>query len=174
MSAGAPAAPPGAFFLPAGEAERVVVVARDPAAALGTLAGLLAPPYALVYVLLRSNTLRPEGRYQSMDAVSPEELTRFLQRFGPFLSADGRHGLAVVSAAEPAAATLDRRGVVELHGPAERAFPALRAAGFAEATPPEPPDRAIDPANDPAEAAVLASRRWTWFPLEPQDLVDEG
>jgi hypothetical protein len=164
----------GWFFGPPGEPERLVVVpAADAAGLLAALTAALAPPYALVYVLLQSNTLRPEGRWQSADPLDADELGAFLARFGPFLAADGRHGLAVVSAAEPAAATIDRRGVVEVHGPVERVRPLLAARGLVEATPPEPAAHDVDPARDADEAALLASRRWTWFALEPGDLPPE-
>jgi hypothetical protein len=164
----------GSFFGPPGEAERLVVVpAGDAAGVLAELAATLAPPYALVYVLTQSNTLRPEGRWQSADPLDAAELRAFLARFGPFLATDGRHGLAVVSAAEPAAVTIDRRGVLEVHGPVERARPLLAARGLVEAMPPEPAGHAVDPARDGDEAALLASRRWTWFPLEPGDLPPE-
>lgn len=167
------AAAPGVYFTPPGEPERLVVVAADAAAAHAALAEALAPPYALVYVLLRSNTYRPEGRWQSSDPLDAAALRAFLARFGSFLAEDGRHGLAVVSATEPAAVTLDRRGVVEVHGDVAAAIAVLVARGFVEQVPPEPPEHAVDPARDADEAALLASRRWTWFPLEPGDLPPE-
>ncbi|BDG03943.1 hypothetical protein [Anaeromyxobacter oryzae] len=161
----------GLYLRPPGESERLVVVAPDPAGVLGALAGVLAEPLALVYVLLRSGTFRPEGRYQTSRPLARAAVEALLARFGPFLSGDGRHGLAVLSMVEAAAVTLDRRGVVEVHGPVERAVPVLRTCGLVEGTPAEPAPRPVAPAHDADEQALLAATDWTWFPLEPGDAL---
>lgn len=157
---------------PFGGPPRLVAHPVDPLGLATALAREIAPPYQLLYVLLRSRTLRPEGRYQARESLSPAELAAFLARFGPFLGGDGRHGLWIVSATEPAAVTLDRRGTVEVLGPSERLAPVALGLGLAPGleleTPPAPP-RPIDEANDPHELALIGSSAWTWFPLEPSD-----
>lgn len=159
----------GLYFLAPGE-ERVVAVPAGPAAdLLAAFVDLLPEPLGLVYVLLRSGTFRPEGRYLARRPLGRAEVQALLARSGRFLSEDGRHGLVVYSATESAAATLDRRGVVEGHGPVERFVAALQARGLAEGAPPEPAAHPIAEENMAEEQALLSALEWSWNALEPGD-----
>lgn len=154
-----------------GGPERIVAVPEgSPARLVGELAAALAEPYVAVYVLLESGTLRPEGRWQSSRPLSREDLRALLDRFAPFLDEDGRHGLWVISATEPGAVALDRRGVVSVHGSAAASAPAVLAGrGVPEADVLPPPARPRQADQDLEEARLLAAIEWTWHALEPGD-----
>jgi hypothetical protein len=151
--------------------ERLVCVPEGSAArVVADLAAALAEPYAVVYVLLESGALRPEGRWQSTRPLGREALRGLLERFGPFLDADGRHGLWVISAAEPGGVALDRRGVVSVHGTAVSSAPTVLAAlGLFEAEVEPPPARVRRAELDLEEARLLSAIDWTWNALEPGD-----
>jgi hypothetical protein len=154
-----------------GGPDRLVAVPDGSATRLlADLAGALAEPYGVIYVLLESGSLRPEGRWQSSRPLSRAELRALLDRFAPFLDEDGRHGLWIVSAAEPGGVALDRRGVVSAHGSAVTPAPAVLAShGLLEAGVLPPPPRSRRPELDLEEARLLAAIEWTWFALEPGD-----
>jgi hypothetical protein len=155
-----------------GGPEQIVAVA--PACSARLLLALceaLAEPYVVIYVLLESGSLRPEGRWQSSRPLSRAGLRTLVERFAPFLDTDGRHGLWVISAAEPGGVVLDRRGVVSAHGAAVAKAPAVLAAeGILRADDlAPPPPRVRNPELDLEEARLLASTEWTWYALEPGD-----
>jgi hypothetical protein len=147
----------------------VAVPAGDPVALLERLVRELPEPLVLVYVLLASGTLRPEGRWQSSAPVSRADALALLGRFRAFLAGDGRHALWIASAHAPAGLVLDRRGAVTLHGAAKRFLAALAAEGLAEGAATPGPAREPRPEHDLDENALLAALGWTWFPLEPGD-----
>jgi hypothetical protein len=130
---------------------------------------VLAEPLVLIYVLLESGTLRPEGRWHAGQPLSRDDVGRLLDGFARFLEEDGRHALWILSAAEPAAVALDRRGLVTLYGPYERLAPVLAAAGLVEAPLEASAPHVRRPELDQEEARLLASLDWTWYPLEPGD-----
>lgn len=164
----------GAYSLEAGGSPDVLVAvpARSPVRLLVTLAAEMPEPFLLVYVLLRSGTLRPEGRWQSSQPLSRDALENWLDRFRAFLEEDGRHGVWIVSASAPVALALDRRGRVEIRGDYTPLLPTLHAAGLAEGPLPETDPNAPSEAFDRDEMALFAMGNWTWFPLEPWDEVE--
>lgn len=154
---------------PEGGGERLAAAPREPLRLFRALAAELGEPFAVVYVLLESHTFRPEGRYQSPRPVLRSALDQLLGAFGDFLEQDGRHGLWIMSGAEPSTLALDRRGVVTTFGPPGRWGPVLERLGLAEgAITPGPAKKRI-PERDGDEARVLAAMDWQWNALEPSD-----
>jgi hypothetical protein len=150
--------------------EKVTVAPRaSPLRLFAALSAELGEPFALVYVLLESHTFRPEGRYQAARPVLRSALDQFLGAFGAFLEEDGRHGLWLMSGAEPSTLALDRRGVVTAFGPPGRWGPVLERLGFTEGEVTAGPARVRIPARDVDEARVLAALDWQWNALEPSD-----
>jgi hypothetical protein len=141
----------------------------SPLALFRALSAGLGEPFALVYVLLESHTFRPEGRYQSPRPVLRSALDQFLDAFGTFLEEDGRHGLWLMSGAEPSTLALDRRGVVTTFGPPGRWGPVLERLGLVEGAVLPGPARKRIPERDHDEARVLAAIDWQWNALEPSD-----
>ena len=54
------------------------------------------PPFLLLYLLVVSRG-EPEGRYESPELASRQEVENFLAEFWDFLEADGRHNLWIRS-----------------------------------------------------------------------------
>jgi len=153
-----------------GGGERVVVAPHGSAVQLlGRLAAGLAEPFAVVYVLIECHTFRPEGRYQSSRPLLRSALEQLLAAFGPFLDEDGRHGLWIMSGAEPATLALDRRGVVTAYGPPGRWTTVLQELGFREGLVQPGPARVRVPEHDVNEMKMLAALPWQWNALEPGD-----
>jgi hypothetical protein len=150
--------------------ERVVLAPRgSPVKLLARLAAEVGDPFVVVYVLLECHTFRPEGRYQSARPVARAGLEQLLAAFGPFLEEDGRHGLWLMSGAEPATLALDRRGVVTAYGPEGRWPPVLERLGFREGPVTPGPAKVRIPERDQDEARILSAMPWQWNALEPGD-----
>jgi hypothetical protein len=159
---------------PEGGGERLTAAPHgSPLALFRALAAGLGEPYAVVYVLLESHTFRPEGRYQSPRPVLRSALDQLLDAFGSFLEEDGRHGLWIMSGAEPSTLALDRRGVVTAFGPPGRWGPVLERLGFVAGAVVPGPARKRLPERDLDEARVLAAMEWQWNALEPSDYDPE-
>ncbi|MFO0582668.1 MAG: hypothetical protein U0229_10365 [Anaeromyxobacter sp.] len=154
---------------PEGGGEQLLAAPRAPMKLFRALAAELGEPFAVVYVLLESHTFRPEGRYQSPRPVRRSALDQLLDAFGDFLEQDGRHGLWIMSGAEPSTLALDRRGVVTTFGPAGRWGPVLERLGLLEGAVTPGPARKRIPERDLDEARVLAAMEWQWNALEPSD-----
>jgi hypothetical protein len=155
---------------PEGGGERVTIVPTgSPLELLAKLVSETGEPYALVYVLLECWTFRPEGRYQAPQPLSGATLGTFLTSFSDFLEEDGRHGLWVMSGAEPATVAMDRRGVVTAFGEVGRWPPVLARLGFTEGEVRPGPARKRIPERDQDEARLLAAMPWRWNALEPGD-----
>jgi hypothetical protein len=155
---------------PEGGGERVVAVPTgSPVALLGRLAAELGEPFAVVYVLIECHTFRPEGRYQSARPLKRTALEQLLAAFGTFLDEDGRHGLWIMSGAEPSTLALDRRGVVTAYGPPGRWPPVLERLGLREGPIAPGPARVRVPEHDVNEMKMLAAVPWQWNALEPGD-----
>jgi hypothetical protein len=153
-----------------GSGERVVVAPPgSPVELLARLAAEVGDPFVVVYVLIECHTFRPEGRYQSPSPLSRGALEKLLGAFKAFLEEDGRHGLWIMSGAEPATLSLDRRGVVTAYGPPGR-FPAvLEKLGYREGPVSPGPARVRVPQHDASEMRMLAAMPWQWNALEPGD-----
>jgi hypothetical protein len=155
---------------PEGGGERFTIAPLgSPLELLAKLVGATGEPYALVYVLLECWTFRPEGRYQAPQPLSAATLGTFLTSFSEFLEEDGRHGLWVMSGAEPATVSLDRRGVVTAWGQEGKWLPVLERLGYAEGPVTPGPAKKRIPERDGDEARLLATMPWMWNALEPGD-----
>ena len=81
-----------------------------------TVASRLTGPFQLLYVLHTSRTDAELGRYESPE-LNAEAVHVFLDRFGGFLSEDGRHDLWVRSHGDDATIVWDRHNLIFAYGP---------------------------------------------------------
>lgn len=95
---------------------------------LKKLSTCLRPPFLLLYILHTPRGEAEPGRYQS-DAISPEQLFAFVERFGSFLRGDGRYELWLHSPADAATIAWDRHNLLFAYGPLADYEAALRSLG---------------------------------------------
>ncbi len=155
-----------------GPLERLVAAPHgDQVGLLIDLARELPDPFQVIYVLLASRRLRPEGRYQASEAVSLDALETFLDGFRAFLEQDGRHHVWIVSPDAAATVVYDHHQLVYAYGPLDEYERVLRQAGMDEGpivVPPEHQHR-YHAEMDEEEDRLMAHWPWTWFPLEAED-----
>jgi len=137
-----------------------------------TVASCLTGPFQLLYVLHTSRTDAQLGRYESPQ-LSAEGVHVFLDRYGGFLSEDGRHDLWVRSHADDATIVWDRHNLIYAYGPLNDFESALLHRGAQPGAPPSIPDPHVHhyhPERDDEERAVLRAFDWNVKPLRESDV----
>jgi hypothetical protein len=151
--------------------ERIVagVPNSDPVVFLAALA-CLAPPYQLLYILHTPRGEGAEGRYQS-PPLALSDVEKFLAKFSPFLSADGRYDLWGHSTSDGGTVVWDRHDKLFAYGPLDRIASALIALGFTEGSPPVPAphEHHYRPECDALANELLSAFDWTFSPLRSED-----
>jgi len=155
-----------------GPLERVVAAPHaDQIGLLIELTRELPDPFQILYVLLASRRLRPEGRYQAASPVSRDRMETFLDQFRGFLEQDGRHHLWIVSPEAAATVVYDHHQLIYAYGPLDDFERVLRQAGMDQGpiiVPSEHQHR-YHPEMDEEEDRLMEHWPWSWFPLEPED-----
>jgi hypothetical protein len=130
----------------------------------------LAGPFHLLYILHTTRGEAELGRYQST-RIDKAEVLRWLRRFADYLRADGRFDLWAHSPEENATLVWDRHDRLFAYGPLEDFDSALRERGSVEgdASIPSPHEHHYRSVCDGEARALLASRDWSWSPLQPED-----
>jgi hypothetical protein len=153
--------------------ERLVLgPARGHVELLRALSRELAGPFFLLHVLLVPRAGQREGRYQSAQSLTHEELEAFLTSFGEYLERDGRHHLWVKSVgADDSLLVHDNHGLLYAYGELEDFERLARARGMVEEefSLPVPHVHSYHPEFDSEERRLLAVREWLHFPLQPGD-----
>jgi hypothetical protein len=132
----------------------------------------LTGPFQLLYVLHTSRTDAELGRYESPE-LNAEAVQVFLDRFGGFLSEDGRHDLWVRSHGDDATIVWDRHNLIFAYGPLDLFESALLQRGARPDAPPSIPDPHVHhyhAERDGEERAVLQALDWRVKPLRESDV----
>ena len=138
---------------------------------LRRLAGLLPPPFYLLYILHTPRGEGEPGRYQSTTLSLPE-LSDLLCRYELFLSCDARHDLWVYSPSSRRTLVWDRHNLLFAEGePLDDVREALVSGGFKEAS--------LEPLGahvhhyraefDDDASSLLKELDWYRRPLRPED-----
>jgi len=138
-----------------------------------TLAGLLAGPLLLLYVLHTSRGEGTVGRYQS-PPLSNQQLDDFLADFTPYLAGDARHDTWVHSGGDGRTLIWDRHDLIYAEGdPLEDVVAILEGLAFKPGTVPRAGAGAhihyYRPEFDSDAAAMLARFDWRRTDLRPED-----
>jgi hypothetical protein len=137
------------------------------------LAGCLASPLYLLYVLHTPRGEGAAGRYQS-PPLDREQVGDFLATFTPYLAGDARHDTWVYSASERRTLIWDRHDLIYAEGePLEDITAILESNGFERGTVPRPDTgphiHYYRDEFDVDAAAVLGCFDWTRSDLRPED-----
>jgi hypothetical protein len=137
------------------------------------LAGRLAGPLFLLYVLHLPRGEGAAGRYQS-PPLDSAQLDDFLADFKTYLAGDARHDIWVHSASDGRTLVWDRHDLIYAEGePLDDIAALLEAMGFQTGTVPRagagPHIHYYRPEFDAEAAAVLARFDWTLSDLRPED-----
>jgi hypothetical protein len=156
-----------------GGVERLVIApGAAPVELLRELLALLPEPLWVLYVLVTPRSDVPAGRYQSATPHARAEVLALLDRFGNFLTSDGRHNLWL--AAPPAGQLVfDRHEVIYAYGPIAEFMARLQGKAFAELNMirvPVPHSHHFHEELDADEKAMLA--HWEWVQSELQQTDD--
>lgn len=130
----------------------------------------LNPPYFLLYLLHTPRGEGEPGRYQS-GQLSAQTALDFLDRFGNFLRADGRHDFWLHSPSDQATIVWDRHNLIHAYGPTDAYAKVLSELGFAAGEPavPHPHIHSYRAEFDDDARAVLETLEWRYAPLRPED-----
>jgi hypothetical protein len=128
-------------------------------------------PFGILYVLLVSRLGNDDGRYESPEPISYDELERFLLQFRAFIEQDGRHHLWVRSLDDEAQFIFDNHNMVYAYGDLDRYQQQLESMGFqnGEVKTPAPHSHRYHAEFDADEAKMMAYWPWKKFPLQPDD-----
>jgi hypothetical protein len=137
------------------------------------LAGHLASPLFLLYILHTPRGEGVEGRYQS-PPLDCHQLDDFLADFAPYLAGDARHDVWVHSASDGRTLIWDRHDLIYAEGdPLEDIVATLEGLAFTCGAVPRvgagPHIHYYRPEFDADAAAVLARFDWTRTDLRPED-----
>jgi hypothetical protein len=137
---------------------------------LSDLAGCMAGPYLMLYVLHTPRGEGQPGRYQSPE-LSQGELNGFLSDFSTFLAGDARYDLWVHSPSTGGTIVWDRHNLLYGYGPLESFVERLTKLGFIPGTPgiPSPHTHYYRQELDSEAKRFLAALQWTYSPLHPED-----
>jgi|HubBroStandDraft_6_1064221.scaffolds.fasta_scaffold42164_5 hypothetical protein len=151
--------------------ERIVagVPGGDPTVFEQLVCGLELP-CALLYVLHTPRGEGQPGRYQSPE-LNSEQLRSFIERFGPYFSADARFDIWAHSARERTTVVWERHNLLYGYGAIDRFGSQLLAMGFhtGKAVIPSPHQHHYRSDWDTQAAAVLAEFNWSVSPLRAED-----
>lgn len=130
----------------------------------------LEPSYYLLYVLHTPRGEAPPGRYQSPE-VTLAEVVGFLEKFGPFLSADARFDLWAHSPSDNATIVWDRHDQIFGYGPLDRYSSKLVSMGFAPGHPsvPTPHEHYYRVEFDDFAKEIMTAFDWSFSSLHPED-----
>jgi len=141
---------------------------------LETLLEHMPEPMWLLYVLVVPRGEGGNGRYQSTEPQSRQEIQAFLGRFRNYLEADGRHNIWLKSEKGPALLVFDRHNLIYAYGPIDEWAKALLELGWSEVerkaiSLPDPHSHHYHAIFDDDAREVLSYMQWQHSPLREQD-----
>ena len=156
-----------------GEPRLLIAAPPDKPDLFRTLAGRLAAPLHILYVLHTPRGEVVAGRYQS-PPLDSQQLDDFLATFAAYLAGDARHDVWVHSASDGRTLIWDRHDLIYAEGePLEDIAAALEAMEFKSGVVPRagagPHVHYYRPEFDADAVSVLARFDWTRSELRPED-----
>lgn len=135
------------------------------------LAGVLAEPFGILYVLLVSRRDNDLARYQCPSPCKREEMESFLREFKEYFESDGRHHIWVASIPSSATLVYDQHDVIYAYGPLAQFKKVLHGEGLREnpISFPAPHAHNYNPQFDEQEQRVLNYWDWRKSPLTEDD-----
>jgi len=136
------------------------------------MSSLMSEPFSLLYVLVASRGEAPEGRYESSQFLSREDVAAFLKRFGAFLESDGRHHFWIKSTAESELLVYDNHNLIYGYGCLGRFKEMLEREGLVEAPNvviPYPHSHFFHDEFDSEQEQLLSFCKWEHSPLRDED-----
>jgi hypothetical protein len=135
------------------------------------LAGILNPPFYLLFVLHVSRCDQPTGRYTSPD-LQWDHVNGFFAEHIEFLEADARYDLWIHSVPENATLVWDRHNLIFAYGPLDEFRRILLREGLEECPVeiPVPHTHFYHPELDDFELRILNHFDWRYTPLTDADL----
>lgn len=134
------------------------------------LVNCLAPPYFVLYVLHTPRCEGEAGRYQ-IPPLSQQQFWEFVQRFGTYLSSDGRFDIWAHSPAAQATVVWNQHNQLFAYGPIDKYCAELNVLGFTpgEARIPSPHQHHYQPGLDADAREILKFLAWSYSSLQPGD-----
>jgi len=128
-------------------------------------------PFGILYVLKVPRRDHKEGRYQSPQPCSFEELEQFARQFEDYLEGDGRHHIWFRDFDSCSQLIYDNHDLIFAYGDEERIISILKAKGFKEGEPtiPDPHAHCYNRQFDTMEDQIIEYFDWLEFPLEDHD-----
>lgn len=154
-----------------GQRTRLVVYPSGSAASIVRgLAGELASPLFVLWILHTSRTGLELGRYQS-PALTVDAAQELLDAFGDFFDHDARSDVWFHSADSQATIVWERHDLIYAYGPVDAFRRVLEAEGLTEGQDRIPSPHAHDyhAEFDGAERALAGRFEWTVSELRPED-----
>jgi hypothetical protein len=136
------------------------------------LSKMMSEPFSLLYVLVSPRGASMEGRYESPQLLSREDLILFLRHFGPFLEADARHHFWIRSIAELDLLVYDNHNVIYAYGCVDQFREILKLEGLVgvpKVNIPFPHTHFFHEECDNEQARLLAFYDWMHSPLRKED-----
>lgn len=145
-----------------------VAIPGDPIQLIFDLISLCKEPYGVLHVI--SPALRGEsGRYQLKSWLGVDDLSRYLQHYGAFLTQDGRQETWIRG--EDGQLIYDNHETLFLYGPLEAFEDILLQKGFTQAEFSIGPHRHNYHSEfDEDEAAITLSDDYAYWPLNDGDM----
>lgn len=131
----------------------------------------LHPPYFILYVLVVPRHGHKQGRYQSQQIESINEVETFLNEFQYFFETDGRHHIWIGTVDNSGLLIYDQHNVIFSYGQLDKQLTTLRKEDFHELSFsfPVPHAHYYNGDNDKFEDKVLEYWEWDNYPLTEHD-----
>ena len=127
-------------------------------------------PYLILYVLVGSRLGHEDGRYESPEPCSFNDLELFAYTFQEYFEEDGRHHLWFIDVPSNKRVIYDNHDLIYSYGGDDDAIAMLKARGFVEGTLqiPAPHEHRFNPEHDKNEDEIMEYFRWVKFPLQEE------
>jgi len=127
-------------------------------------------PYGILYVLVASRLGHGDGRYQSPDPCSFDDLELFAYTFQEFFEKDGRHHLWFIDVPSNNRIIYDNHDLIYSYGDDDAVIAILESRGFNEDSPqiPAPHEHRFNQEHDKNEDEIMDYFKWIQFPLQEE------
>jgi hypothetical protein len=129
-----------------------------------------AGPYGILYVLVASRLGHGDGRYQSPEPCSYDDLELFAYTFQEYFEQDGRHHIWFMDLSGNSQLIYDNHDLIYSYGDDERVIAMLESKGMSAGDPgiPGPHEHRFNQEYDRAEDEIMEYFRWIKSPLQDE------